>query len=92
MEVKFASPFCGQSYGDGSYGNEREVSEERGRGRERERGRDRKEKERRRLDKEGGPSKTNSTASGHSQVLDKVSHPFLIVFISLPLLNLQCHT
>ncbi|XP_042573276.1 uncharacterized protein LOC109091784 isoform X1 [Cyprinus carpio] len=56
------------SYGDGRYDCEREVSEERGRGRERERGRDRREKERRRLDKEmGGSSKTNSTASGHTQ-------------------------
>ncbi|KAF4118288.1 hypothetical protein G5714_000339 [Onychostoma macrolepis] len=56
------------SYGDGRHDYEREVSEERGRGRERERGRDRREKERRRLNKEmGGSSKTNSTASGHSQ-------------------------
>ncbi|XP_051558236.1 filaggrin-like isoform X2 [Myxocyprinus asiaticus] len=62
------------SYRDVKYGCELEVSEERGRGRERERGRDRREKERRRPDKEmGGQSKTNSTASGQSQ-LDSLNY------------------
>ncbi|XP_016139831.1 serine/arginine repetitive matrix protein 2-like [Sinocyclocheilus grahami] len=66
------------SYGDGRYDNEHEVSEERGRGRERERGRDHREKERRRLDKEmGGSSKTNSTASGHSQRFSKTGESII---------------
>ncbi|XP_051983062.1 zinc finger CCCH domain-containing protein 13-like [Xyrauchen texanus] len=68
------SPRRDNQHRDVQYVDEREVSEERGRGRERERGRDRREKERRRLEKEmGGQSKTNSTASGHSQ-LDSLNY------------------
>ncbi|XP_067298697.1 TRIO and F-actin-binding protein isoform X2 [Pseudorasbora parva] len=68
------------SYGDRRYGDEHEVSEERGRGRERERGRDRREKDRRRLDKEmGGSSKTNSTTSGHSQRSSKKAEKIRMV-------------